>query len=338
MRTTSINNRRYLGNKYRLLPFIRGVVETHCPGTGVFADLFSGTGAVSSAFQGTHTLITNDILYSNYLANMAWFAPETYDPRKITCILESFNALDDCEENYMSENFADTYFSARDCRRIGHMRQAIEDMYADGGINDRERALLVTSLLYAMDKIARTCGHYDAYRRSGEFGAPLDLAYPSAPVGNDPGNRCYNLDIARLAPDVHADIVYLDPPYNSRQYCDTYHVLENVARWEKPQLKGVARKFDRKGLKSAYCTRRAPEEFARLIEALADTEYILLSYNNMASKGNERSNARLSDDVIMDILTAKGRVEIFAEDYRPFSTGRSSIDDNKERLFLCHCR
>ena len=49
-KTTAINNRRYLGNKYRLLPFIKSVVDEHCNGIDVFADIFAGTGAVSSAF------------------------------------------------------------------------------------------------------------------------------------------------------------------------------------------------------------------------------------------------------------------------------------------------
>ena len=37
----------------------------------------------------------------------------------------------------------------------------------------------------------------------------------------------------------------------------TYHLLENVARWEKPEVEGVARKMDRTALKSDYCTSNA---------------------------------------------------------------------------------
>lgn len=337
MRTTRINNRRYLGNKYSLLPFIKGVVDARCPRTAVFADLFSGTGAVSSAFQDSHVIITNDILYSNYLANMAWFGPGHADPRLLAEIIGTLNAARTTDDNYMSENFADTYFSADDCRKIGYIREEIGRLHSAGEINGREFALLVTSLLYAMDRIARTCGHYDAYRRTGEFTGPLELPLPLARPDNNPANSCHNRDITDLAPEIQADIVYLDPPYNSRQYCDTYHLLENVARWEKPALKGVARKFDRSRLKSAFCTGKAPEEFARLIQAI-NARYILLSYNNMSHKGDNRSNARISDSHIMEIFSAKGRVEVFSEDYRPFSAGKSSITDNQERIFLCHCR
>lgn len=151
---------------------------------------------------------------------------------------------------------------------------------------------------------------------------------------NNQANRCYNRDINDLAPEIEADVVYLDPPYNSRQYCDAYHLLENVARWEMPELKGVARKMDRSALKSDYCTRKAAEAFSKLVADL-NCRYILLSYNNMGTKGDDRSNARINDSEILEALNARGRVAVFAEGHRPFSAGKSNIEDNNERLFLC---
>ena len=236
----------------------------------------------------------------------------------------------------MSENFANTYFSLEDCRKIGFIRQDIEDRFVKGNINARERALLITSLLYAMDKIANTCGHYDAYRQGVEFEKHLELAVPQPDEHLNENNVCYNMDTNELAADMEADLVYIDPPYNSRQYCDAYHLLENVARWEKPEVFGVARKMDRTALKSDYCTQKATAAFEKLIDSI-HAKYILLSYNNMAEKGNDRSNAKISDDDIMRILNKKGRVKVFAEDYKAFSTGKSDIKENQERLFLCTC-
>ena len=334
-KTTLINNRRYLGNKYRLLPFITQVVADHCHDVNVVADLFAGTGAVSSAFQD-RTVITNDILYSNYISNLAWFSPQEYDEQKVIRLIEDYNKKRVSTDNYMSKNFADTFFSRQDCRKIGYIREDIECHFRRQEINERERALLVTSLLYAMDKIAKTCGHYDAYRKGVEFDQHLELAVPLASHNNNPNNQCYNQDINALAPQVQADLVYLDPPYNSRQYCDAYHVLENVARWEQPEVFGVARKMDRTNLKSAYCTKEATDAFANLI-ANINAHYILLSYNNMENKGNDRSNAKLADEDIMHILQDRGQVQVFEEDYKAFTTGKSDIQDNAERLFLCTC-
>ena len=334
-KTSQINNRRYLGNKYKLLPFIKRVVEENCGPVASVADIFAGTGAVSSAFADK-IIITNDLMYSNYLCNYAWFGAEEYDPAKIIDYVTAYNAKTRCGENYMTQNFADTYFSRRDCAKIGYIRADIQKNYQKGRLNQREMALLVTSLLYAMDKIAVTCGHYDAYRKGAAFAAPLELSVPQAPVHTNPKNQCFNEDANNLVKRIHTDLVYMDPPYNSRQYCDAYHLLENVARWEKPEVFGVAKKMDRTGMKSRYCTTSAAKAFETLVGDI-NANYILLSYNNMAEKGNCRSNAKISDEDILRILGQKGEVKVFEESYRPFTAGKSDIAQNAERLFLCTC-
>ena len=336
LKTTYINNRRYLGNKYKLLPFITSVVNENCEGVYSVADIFAGTGAVASAFTDKK-IITNDNLYSNYISHIAWFNPQPYSREKVEQVIARYNRLDVTGDNYMSDNFADTFFSIADCRKIGFIREDIERCFVCGEINERERALLITSLLYAADKIANTCGHYDAFRQGAEFGGQLELAIPLPAENLNIGNICYNEDTNELVKRISADLVYIDPPYNSRQYCDAYHLLENIARWEKPKVSGVARKMDRTNLKSDYCTNRAAAAFENLIQNI-NARYILLSYNNMAKKGNDRSNAKIGDEDIMRILSAKGEVKIFTRDYKPFSAGKSDIDEHEERLFLCNCK
>ena len=333
LKRSFINNRRYLGNKYSLSDFIRKTVDDNCKGVNIVVDIFSGTGAVANTFKDKR-LITNDLLYSNYISNYAWFGYEKYSSKKIIKLIYNYNQVETKEINYMRKNFADTFFSADDCSKIGFIREDIETKYRDREINYKEYAILITSLLYAMDKIANTVGHYDAYRRNVEFEKPLTLNILLPEENINPNNVCYNLDANELIKAIKGDLLYLDPPYNSRQYCDAYHLLENVARWEKPEVYGVARKMDRTSLKSDYCMTTATKAFEELIEN-ADTKYILLSYNNMSDKGNDRSNAKISDEDIMRILSKKGKVTIFESDYKSFSTGKSSIKDNKERLFLC---
>lgn len=334
-KTTKINNRRYLGNKYKLLPFITRVVNEECSSINTVADIFAGTGAVASAFTDKK-IITNDIMYSNYICHVAWFSSEYYSEEKVADLIMFYNEIEIEEDNYMSENFADTYFSLTDCRKIGFIRQDIEDRYREGYINTRERAMLITSLLYAMDKIANTCGHYDAYRQGVEFEKHLELSVPQPENNLNENNTCYNMDTNELVKNIEADLVYIDPPYNSRQYCDLYHLLENIARWDKPEVFGVAKKMDRTALKSDYCTKKATAAFEQLVDSIR-AKYILLSYNNMAGKGNDRSNAKISDNDIMRILQKKGRVKVFSEDYKAFSAGKSDIKGNLERLFLCIC-
>ena len=331
--TFNIQNRRYLGNKSKLMPFILDVVRQNCCKIDVVADIFAGTGSVASAFNDK-IIITNDLMQSNFICNLAWFGSEPFDKTKIAKILKEFNNYNELESNYMSENFSNTYFSKKVCSKIGYIRENIENKFKNGEINERERAILITSLLYAMDKIAATCGHYDAYRKGAILTDNITLAIPLVNSKNNPKNRCFNEDANKLARQISADLVYIDPPYNSRQYSDSYHLLENVATWQKPKVSGVAKKMDRLAIKSQYCGANANEAFADLIEN-TQAKYILFSYNNMANKGNDRSNAKISDEVIMDTLGKKGKVLVFLQKYKAFSTGKSEIKDNAERLFLC---
>lgn len=224
------------------------------------------------------------------------------------------------------------------CRKIGFIREDIEERFIAEELNHRERAILITSLMYAMDKVANTCGHYDAWRQKAELSNTLELRAPDVPDAvSNCGNECYNEDANILVQHLRADIVYLDPPYNSRQYGDAYHLLENVAAWKKPAVFGVARKMDRSDCKSRYCTIKAPEAFRELIQKI-QSRYILVSYNNMAKRGDERSNAKISDEEILSILATRGEVKIFSESYKAFTAGKSSHPDNEERLFLVTVR
>ena len=332
----NIQNRRYLGNKFKLLNFIKSIVDENCSGIETVADIFSGTGSVASVLT-VKTLIMNDLLYSNYLCNIAWFNNDIIRINFLEELIGEYNQETAFVENYMTENFSDTYFSKSDCSKIGVVREDIEQKYIAGVINERERAILITSLIYGMDKIANTCGHYDAWRRGATFERQLILPMLNVPEKNNKNNRCFNEDANELVRHIEADLIYIDPPYNSRQYSDTYHLLENVASWQKPAVYGVARKMNRENLKSDYCTIRATTAFEDLIKH-CQSGYILFSYNNMANKGNARSNARIADEDILRILNDKGDVKVFSKKYKPFNAGQSNISENEERLFLCTVR
>lgn len=337
VRTFEINNRRYLGNKFKLLPFIRRVVDEECRDVISVFDAFSGTGSVSFAFRDKR-LIVNDMMYCNYLAALCWFSPQICDVQKLTDLFEYYNSIDASQEdNYMYQNFRDTYFSADVCRRIGFIREDIEQRFISGALNERERASVITSLVYAMDRISNTYGHYDSFIQHSTFNNNLELRLPKTDYQINSGNQCFNMDANLLVPTVDCDLAYLDPPYNSRNYCDAYHLLENVARWEKPKVEGVARKMDRSAMKSDYCKVTANESLENLVNNL-NCRYILLSYNNNGQKLQVRSNAKISDDEIMRILGSRGEVKVFTTDFKPFSAGRGENVGNQERLFLCVVR
>ena len=321
MELINISSRRYLGNKYKLLPFIKGVVDRHCTDVHSFFDVFAGTGAVASAFTNCR-LYVNDLMRSNYITALAWFSSESFDKDKVIEILNYFNSYDASNEsNYFSETFSNTYFSKPVCQKIGFIRDSVDDFLASRRINQREWALIITSLFYSMDRIAATCGHYDSFIQGADLAKEINLRLPNIDYTLAPNNIILNGDANAIADSVNCDIAYLDPPYNSRQYCDAYHLLENLARWEKPEVFGVARKMDRTQMKSDYCRTTAAVQFEELVNKL-NARYILLSYNNNGKKLQVRSNAKISDEDILRILSARGEVKIFTTDYRPFSAGK----------------
>lgn len=332
-------SRRYLGNKYKLLDFIESTIRKVASDTHTLLDVFAGTGVVAHHFMDKMQVITNDILYSNYLVHVAFMSTEDYNSGFVENLIKEYNKLSTTSlaENYMSESFGNTFFCYEDCKKIGYIRDDIQEKYTTGQLNRREMAILVTSLLYSMDRIANTCGHYDAYRRN----APYTKNFKMLPLNLSKKPRydtiLLNGDSNKLAIEgklPYVDCVYCDPPYNSREYCDLYHVLENVACWKKPAVIGITRKMDRSSLKSQYCSKSASSALEELINAL-NCKYIILSYNNTGNRANATSNARISDEEIMRILSKQGAVQIFAQNHKMFSAGKSYNTTNEERLFVC---
>lgn len=335
MKKLTINNRRYLGSKYKLLDFIDETIKNNCGEYNSVFDVFGGTGVVSNYFsEKGKKIYINDILKSNYYIYRAFLGNEKFSENKIKKIIDEYNKISDLEENYFSKNYKNTYFSENDCKKIGYIREDINKKFENKEINEREKYILIASLLYSMDKIANTVGHYDAYRKKQKLDDCFEMYNLDINKNQTIKNEIYNMDSNELAKKIKADIIYIDPPYNSRQYGDAYHLLENVAEWKKPKVYGVAKKMDRSKIKSNYCTNKASNAFKDLIKN-CNCKYIIVSYNNMGQKGNSRSQAKISDTEILEILNQKGKVKVFEQDFNFFTTGKTHIDNHKERLFLC---
>lgn len=323
-----LQNRRYLGNKYKLLGFIEDIVNQKCGSVTSFCDIFAGTGVVGERFNSKNiSVISNDFLSANNTCLQTFL--NTKEGLHIEEKIQHLNTIP-ATKNYFSEHFGNRYFSMENAKKIGAIREEIDNI-AD---NQQEKNNLICSLLYAVDKVANTVGHYDAFRKKMDAIKPVNLLIPNIDYSHNTNNKVYQEDANQLIKKIACDVLYIDPPYNSRQYSDAYHLLENLAEWKKPAVVGIGKKMDRTHIKSDYCLKSATQAFSDLISN-ANCKHILFSYNNTCDSKDDRSNARISDDEISHILSKKGRVDIFERDYKAFTTGKSNGDGNTERIFYC---
>ncbi|MBI5893886.1 MAG: DNA repair protein RadC [Deltaproteobacteria bacterium] len=265
-----LHNRRYIGNKHKLIEWIFSIINKECSGNS-FADIFAGTGVVSAvATKHFEKVLLNDFLHSNYAIYRAFFGNEAWDKNKIDNIIKSYNNIygDDIEDNYFSKNFGGKFFSKNSAKIIGFIRENIEEN--KNNLTEREYYMLIASLLYTADKIANTVGHFDAYFKK-EFVNDSFFMKPIDPIDVQEIS-IFQEDTNVLAKKIKADVVYIDPPYNSRQYSRFYHVLETLTKWDKPKLYGVALKPEPENM-SDYCRANAKEKFAELVRYL-DTKFL----------------------------------------------------------------
>lgn len=326
-----LHNRRYIGSKSKLIEWIFSIINRECEGAHCFADVFAGTGVVSAvAAKHFKKIILNDFLHSNYAIYHAFFGNEFWDKNKINDIIKDFNNIcaDDLEDNYFSSNFGGKYFSKNSAKIIGFVRESIEKN--KNNLTRREYFILITSLLYSIDKIANTVGHYDAYFKKGDVNDDFFMKSID-PIDVD-DISIFKEDANLLAKKIKADIVYIDPPYNSRQYSRFYHVLETLTKWNKPNLYGVALKPDAENM-SDYCRANARDKFAELVNDL-DAGYLVVSYNNTYNSKSSSSKNKITLQEIEKILKAKGRTKVFEKSHKHFNAGNTKFNNHKEYLFV----
>ena len=203
-------------------------------------------------------------------------------------------------------------------------------------ITEKEKNILLSSLIYSLDKVANTCWHYAAFRKKLDKYSRIKLELPNVKIENNIDNEVYNKDANELVKKIETDILYIDPPYNSRQYFNSYHVPENIIKWDNADLEWVTQqRKDRKKYKSDYCTIQAKDIFSDLIKN-SKAKYIIVSYNNTWEKLDARSNSRIKDSEIKEILWEKWDVILHEKDYKYYTTWKNNnISNHKERLYVC---
>ena len=327
----SLESRRYIGSKAKLTNWIMDLIDCETENVKTFVDIFAGTASVSNqAIKKYNRVIINDILHANHVIYKGFFATGKWCENKLNDIITDYNTLkpDTIKENYFSENFGGKFYEHDTAKLIGYIRQDIENKKPE--LTEKEYNILLATLIYNIDKLANTVGHFDAYIKKPIKPQPLRLRLINAQDFNNV--EIHKEDANKLAKKLKSDLVYIDPPYNSRQYNRFYHLYETLIKWDKPQLYGVALKPIPEN-NSLYCTTKAKNTFENLVAHL-NTKFLVVSYNNTYSSKSHSSENKIRLEEIEQILKKSGNTKVFECSHRFYNTGKTEFDDHKELLFI----
>lgn len=324
-----IQNRRYTGSKFKLIDWIVAETSKEFKKFDSFCDIFSGTGCIASRYINKKELIINDFLFSNNIIYNAFFNSKKFSKNKLFQISKKFNQINPTKisDNYFSNNFGNKFFSKNDARIIGFIRQEIQKE----DFTKIEKNILLASLLYSADKCANTVGHYDAYRKKISIKDKFFFGLIE-PMNVKAKISIFREDANILAKEIKSDVVYIDPPYNSRQYSRFYHVLENLTKWKKPKLFGEALKPEPENI-SEYCKTNAVNKFNELVKDL-NSKALVVSYNNTYNSNSSSSKNKITLDQIEKILKSIGRTKILKRKHAYFNAGKTNFEGHQEFLFI----
>lgn len=338
----------YIGSKFSLLEFLKESIkdtllknnEKRSPNEMVFADLFAGTGCVGGYFKSLgYSIIANDIQYYSYVVTKHMIENNgNLDKERMSLLISELNNIEGIKgfiyNNYTYEGtegqeFRRMYFSADNAKKCDAIRQKIEEWLKNQYINENEYYFLLGSLINSIDKCANTASVYGAYLKKFKASAlkPMKLIPLPYTIGHVEC-KVYNEDINTLIKKVQGDILYLDPPYNERQYCSNYHMLETIAKNDNPTIKGKTGLRDYSSQKSDFCVKaKVCDAFENLIKN-ANFKYIFLSYNN---------EGLMSLEQIKEIMSKYGDYSLYTQEYRRFKADSNRNNKATSTIEYLHC-
>ena len=311
---------RYIGNKTRLLPFLLEAKDSLCVTGTEACDPISGTASVGRALKlrgwRVHSGDVMALSYAFQVARVTLDRTPGFSPALLAVNGDSYSRNDRRDSRgtslrsvlrelesrpplhgFISEQYSPAgadarahgrmYFTAENAGAIDAVREGIESWASSGLLDSDQKQLLLATLIQGADRVANTTGVYASFVKSWQPNALKSLELravrpalpPAASARGCTAFRGPAADMMDRAGPV--DLVYLDPPYNERQYPGYYHIPELLARgWDPtPELRGKTGLIPDEELRSDWCRRGRCEQALRTVLDHSDARHVLLSYN-----------------------------------------------------------
>jgi len=329
-----MNTLNYIGCKHTLLEKITEIMESNIPNMGdkTFMDLFAGTGSVGFNMQDHFKSVSaNDLETYSYIINYALLCCNYSS--KIQSLIEDCNYLEFVEglvyKNYSPNVDCERmFFTSDNAMKCDAIRVFIDEKFEKEEITENEKMFLIASLLVSIDKVANTSCVYGAYLK--EFKKTALKALKMVPIHKRLVGTGLNQVFNKKAEDLVKqekegwDVLYLDPPYNQRQYAANYSPLNYIAEYNSDiGLKGKTGLIEDYN-KSEFCSKvKVRAAFEELIKN-SQCSYLLLSYNN---------EGLLDLESLKMILREKGDTRLYKIKYKRFKSSfknESKESDSKE--------
>ena len=323
----------YIGSKLRLChTFIPSTIKAICGkdlSQKTFCDIFAGTGIVGRTFKPfVKKVISNDIEYYSYVVNKNYIGNNKPLKNKELCSAQ-LNTQPRLSDGFIYTHYCygggggRQYFSDNNGKKIDSVRLITEKWREEGRLSDALYYFLLCSILESADKVANTASVYGAYLKKLKKTAQKELVIEGSEYDlHNEKHEVFNKDANVLIKEVEGDILYLDPPYNTRQYGANYHILNTIAEYK--SFTPIGKTGLRKYFRSKYCSRNyVKDEFDAIIKN-AKFKYIFLSYNNEGLMTLQDVKLVMSKYGKYDV--AKTNYQRFKADSNRFNRSASTIE------------
>lgn len=347
---------RYIGSKERLVETIYEYLKQNNVIGESFFDVYSGTTSIARFFKKNgYKTYSNDLMYFSYVLQKAYI--ENNEEPKFLRVIQRLGIvkssllssslqdvlayLDNLPDykgfiynNYTPEGSADLeiprmYYTGENGLFIDKVRNEIDEWRSSGLIDELEFYILCACLIETIPFYANISGVYSAFHKRWDSRALKKMKLRDIEIiKTNIDHYVYNTDSRDLVEEVCADIFYLDPPYNQRQYAPNYHILETVAKNDSPEIKGISGMRDYSNQKSKYCNEVTALQELKFIADNGKYKFLVLSYN---------CEGLMKTEDIFTVLKPHGEVELIEIEYLRYKSNSRVEKENrfiKEQLFI----